>query len=97
MAARLEAQWLAHRTKAKHPVKNADLWQALDLAASRHQLTWRWVKGHAGHHVNERCDILANQAMDRIIREHTCEQLRQELQQFVAASAERPDTPPPLL
>ncbi|HRJ73798.1 MAG TPA: ribonuclease HI [Terrimicrobiaceae bacterium] len=96
-------QWLpgwkrnGWRTKAKHPVKNADLWQALDLAASRHQLTWRWVKGHAGHHVNERCDILANQAMDRIIREHTCEQLRQELQQFVAASAERPDTPPPLL
>ncbi|MAW53226.1 MAG: ribonuclease HI [Geminicoccus sp.] len=47
----------------KKPVKNEDLWKALDQARSRHQVEWRWVKGHAGHAENERCDELARQAM----------------------------------
>ena len=47
------------RTAAKKPVKNADLWQALDEAAARHEVTWEWVKGHDGHPENERADELA--------------------------------------
>jgi ribonuclease HI len=41
-------------------VKNADLWQALDAAQARHQVEWRWVRGHSGHVGNERADQLAN-------------------------------------
>lgn len=48
------------KTASKEPVKNVDLWQALDAAQSRHQIQWRWVKGHAGHDGNERADALAN-------------------------------------
>jgi ribonuclease HI len=48
------------KTAAKEPVKNADLWQALDAAQARHQVEWRWVRGHAGHVGNERADQLAN-------------------------------------
>ncbi|MFC6023500.1 ribonuclease HI [Plantactinospora solaniradicis] len=48
--------WL---TAAKQPVKNADLWQRLEAAASRHEVRWHWVKGHAGHPENERADRLA--------------------------------------
>jgi ribonuclease HI len=47
------------RTTAKQPVKNADLWERLDAAASRHRVEWHWVKGHAGHPDNERADRLA--------------------------------------
>lgn len=53
-------QW---RTADKKPVKNADLWQALDELASGHELHWRWVKGHAGDPGNERADALANQGV----------------------------------
>ncbi|RWU11676.1 ribonuclease HI [Pseudidiomarina gelatinasegens] len=47
------------RTSNRKPVKNADLWQALDAATQRHTIRWDWVKGHAGHPQNERCDELA--------------------------------------
>ncbi len=47
------------RTADKKPVKNQDLWQALDAALQRHQIAWHWVKGHAGHAENERADQLA--------------------------------------
>lgn len=59
------AGWKARgwKTAAKKPVKNADLWQALDAAAARHDIDWRWVKGHAGNPENERADALANQGM----------------------------------
>jgi ribonuclease HI len=50
------------RTADKNPVKNADLWQALEAATARHQVEWRWVKGHAGHPENERADKLASDA-----------------------------------
>lgn len=58
-------QWKARnwRTAAKHPVKNADLWRDLDQAVQPHQIQWRWVKGHAGHPLNERCDQLATAAI----------------------------------
>ncbi|MCK0140944.1 ribonuclease HI [Aliiroseovarius sp. F20344] len=51
------------RTAAKKPVKNAELWQRLDEAQSRHHVTWEWVKGHAGHPENERADELARAGM----------------------------------
>ncbi|MBS1198920.1 MAG: ribonuclease [Proteobacteria bacterium] len=54
------------RTSDKKPVKNADLWQALEQAASPHQLEWIWVKGHAGHPENERADALANRGIDEL-------------------------------
>ncbi|NNC46919.1 MAG: ribonuclease HI [Sphingomonas sp.] len=47
------------KNAAKKPVKNADLWQTLEEAAARHDVTWKWVKGHAGHPENERADELA--------------------------------------
>ncbi len=50
-------------TAGKQPVKNQDLWQELMAAMAPHQIDWRWVKGHAGHQENERCDQLANQAV----------------------------------
>ena len=50
------------KTAAKQPVKNADLWQALLDAAKPHRIEWTWVKGHAGHPDNERCDRLASDA-----------------------------------
>jgi len=51
------------RTADKKPVKNAELWQRLDELAGRHDITWHWVKGHAGHPENERADELARVAM----------------------------------
>ncbi len=53
--------WL---TSTKQPVKNVDLWKRLDTAATSHQIEWRWVKGHAGHIENERCDTLARMAAE---------------------------------
>ncbi|WP_297322567.1 ribonuclease HI [uncultured Bartonella sp.] len=52
------------KTSAKKPVKNVELWQALDLACARHRVHWHWVKGHAGHPENERCDELARQGVE---------------------------------
>ena len=51
------------KTAAKKPVKNAELWQRLDEAQRRHDVTWEWVKGHAGHPENERADELARAGM----------------------------------
>ena len=51
------------RTAAKQPVKNADLWRDLHAAMSEHEVTWHWVKGHAGHPENERADELARAGM----------------------------------
>jgi ribonuclease HI len=56
------------RTKSKEPVKNEDLWRALDQVRAPHQIDWRWVKGHAGHAGNERCDQLATEAIARLRR-----------------------------
>ncbi|MBP0048632.1 ribonuclease HI [Marinobacterium sp. AK62] len=63
-------QWLAGwkrngwKTAAKQPVKNIDLWQALDEQVARHEIEWRWVKGHSGHPGNERADQLANRGVE---------------------------------
>ncbi|MDB5760066.1 MAG: rnhA [Burkholderia sp.] len=55
------------KTAARAPVKNVDLWQALDAVQSRHQIQWRWVKGHAGHAGNERADALANRGVETVM------------------------------
>lgn len=66
-------EWLAGwkrngwRTAAKAPVKNADLWQRLDEQNQRHEVEWRWVKGHSGHRENELADALANRGIDELL------------------------------
>ncbi|MBC7490199.1 MAG: ribonuclease HI [Glaciimonas sp.] len=52
------------KTAAKAPVKNVDLWQALDAAQARHKIEWLWVRGHNGHAGNERADALANRGVE---------------------------------
>jgi ribonuclease HI len=52
------------RTATKEPVKNADLWRELDAVTGPHRIQWRWLKGHAGHPDNERCDQLARAQID---------------------------------
>ena len=54
------------KTAAKKPVKNKDLWQALDEAIQRHEIDWRWVKGHDGNPGNEKADELANLGIDEL-------------------------------
>lgn len=63
-------QWLSlwkargWRTTSKGAVKNEDLWRRLDEARLRHEVDWRWVKGHAGHPLNERADALARRGLE---------------------------------
>ena len=54
------------KTAANEPVKNVDLWQALDSACGPHQIEWIWVKGHAGHVDNERADALARRGVEAV-------------------------------
>ena len=54
------------KTADKKPVKNVDLWQRLETAASRHDVSWHWVRGHSGHPENERADALARGAIDAL-------------------------------
>lgn len=61
------------KTAAKKPVKNVDLWQRLDEAQGRHDVTWEWVKGHAGHPENERADELARAGMKPFKRSKSVE------------------------
>lgn len=60
-------KWKANgwRTSGKDPVKNSDLWMALDTAAAPHKIAWRWVEGHTGHPENERADLLARSAIPK--------------------------------
>ncbi|MGH2461353.1 MAG: RNase H family protein, partial [Chloroflexota bacterium] len=67
-------EWLADwerrgwKTAAGQPVKNLDLWQQLDSLSRGRQVEWRWIKGHAGHPENERCDTVAAAAARRAAR-----------------------------
>ena len=62
------ANWKARgwKTSNRKPVKNQDLWLALDEAVGRHQLEWKWVKGHSGDAGNEAADALANRGIDEL-------------------------------
>ena len=51
------------RTAERKPVKNVDLWQALDAALAPHQVRWHWLRGHSGHRLNERADELAREGL----------------------------------
>ncbi|WP_233233799.1 ribonuclease HI [Bordetella sp. LUAb4] len=68
-------EWLANWkrrgwvTAEKKPVKNADLWRLLDEQVQRHDVTWRWVRGHAGDPGNEMADLLANRGVDEARRQ----------------------------
>ena len=55
------------RTASKAPVKNDDLWKRLDAARQRHEVDWRWVKGHAGNELNERADALAQKGLEEAL------------------------------
>ncbi len=57
------------RTASRKPVKNQDLWQALDAEAAKHSISWHWVKGHAGNPGNERADQLANLGLEQALLE----------------------------
>jgi ribonuclease HI len=65
-------EWLSNwkargwKTASKKPVKNVDLWQALDEQSARHIINWHWVKGHSGHRENELADQLANRGIDEL-------------------------------
>lgn len=89
------SQWLANwkrngwKTQAKKPVKNDDLWRQLDAEVQRHKVTWRWLKGHAGHAGNERCDQLANEEIARIKTAFTPDQLRLSLAEFLAREVDQ--------
>ena len=56
------------RTASRQPVKNQDLWEHLDALAAGHEIEWHWVKGHSGVSGNERCDQLANAAIDTLLQ-----------------------------
>jgi len=66
----LNKNWLtgwkkrAWKKSDKNPVLNKDLWQRLDAAQAKHKMVWKWVKGHAGNELNERCDELVHEAID---------------------------------
>ena len=93
------SQWLAGwkrrgwRTAGKQPVKNADLWRRLDGLVAGHEIEWKWLKGHAGHEHNERCDVLAGEQMAALRRAHSRDDLRERLAQFqreqAASAAEK--------
>lgn len=55
------------KTASRAPVKNVDLWQALDQAQARHKIEWIWVRGHTGHPGNERADQLANRGVESVL------------------------------
>ncbi len=55
------------KTANKKPVKNKELWQELDSLTNKHQIDWKWVRGHTGHAGNERADKLANDAIDELV------------------------------
>ncbi len=78
------AAWKARgwRTADKKPVKNEDLWRRLDEATARHRVRWQWLKGHAGHPLNERCDQLARAEIEAVRRRFTPAQLAAALEAF---------------
>lgn len=83
-------------TKDKKPVKNAGLWRDLDSACARHRVTWGWLKGHAGHADNERCDVLAGEVMHAIRQKHSAAELKAALAVFKETVETKRDDAPTL-
>jgi ribonuclease HI len=80
------------RTLDKKPVKNEDLWKELDALAAGHKITWEWLKGHAGHDKNERCDFLARQEVVKIRKKFSAEQLSKFMEEFKSRN-DAPEAP----
>ncbi len=76
------------RTADRKPVKNQDLWQALDAEASRHEVHWHWVRGHSNHAENERCDALATAAIEELRERLSPAALAEALRRFAARDDE---------
>jgi ribonuclease HI len=72
------------KTKEKKPVRNVDLWKELDALACGHQVKWHWVKGHAGHPLNERCDQLAVEEIRKLRSRYQPQELARALGMFRA-------------
>jgi ribonuclease HI len=87
------------KTASKQPVKNAELWQALDEATHRHKIRWHWVKGHAGHVENERADELAREGMAPFKKKRGISPLAREMSakptDGAAKGSARPASPKP--
>ena len=81
--------WQARDWKKK--IKNKDLWLQLDEIASKHRVEWHWVRGHAGHPANERCDLLSVEAAQKIEAGSTPREREQALEQFEKSRTEMPD------
>lgn len=82
------------KTAQKQPVKNDDLWRALDGLLAGHRIAWKWVKGHAGDAENERCDVLAVAEIAKVRAVHGAAGLRAALELFQAG--QKPVAPPSL-
>lgn len=87
------AAWKARGWKlvTKKPVKNDDLWRRLDALASKHKIAWRWVRGHSGHPINERCDILAQEEITKVRKQFSPAQLKALIEEFKAARESNKD------
>ena len=85
------ASWKARqwRTADRKPVKNDDLWRQLDELCARHKVQWHWLKGHAGHPDNERCDTLARAEIAKLRKQYTAEQLAGLLEEFEDGRSQR--------
>jgi ribonuclease HI len=73
------------RTADRKPVRNEDLWRELDQQAARHCVTWQWLKGHAGHPDNERCDRLAVTEIAKLRQQLSPAELAAALDRFLAS------------
>lgn len=76
------------RTRTREPVKNEDLWRQLDEAVACHTIDWQWVKGHAGDEHNERCDALAQSAIEEVKKATTPAELKAALIVFQSERVE---------
>lgn len=74
------------KTAERQPVKNQDLWQQLDTLVGGHTIKWRWLKGHAGHKLNERCDELAGAEIAKVRQPSSRDQLATARAQLAAES-----------
>ncbi len=70
------------KTKNRKPVKNEALWKELGAESQKHKIVWKWLKGHAGHPLNERCDFLARSEIEKIRRQYPPDRLKALLEEF---------------
>jgi ribonuclease HI len=76
--------------KGLRPVRNVDLWQALDMEAGKHVVAWNWVRGHSGNPENERCDVLAVAEIAKLKKAHSKEEIAAALKDFVKERDRKP-------